>query len=994
MKLPLKNKILLGVLSFVVLMSLAYMGAVSIVIRQQYLDESHRWLNNAANVMDVALNLRRDRVQMAARDLASQKNLGTDIWYLTSYGQANLDREILLGTYQQLAQDAFWVASTKNIPRLAIYDMAGHLLVFARHDNTNWQTGFVPVFSAGSAQVANVDRTGRLHWQTEALARPKLSLQFDETPPAEERVFYAQMDGRLVIRAEVPIMGKVFEMSTGKPVMVPLGFVDAVLPFDQDYIQQVAHLTGARINIFDGDRLDMGDMPAYRHLNRNADHTALAMGNLLFNTVTIQRNGYYQCLLPLSGEHGVIGSIALLQSMEVVNKNIWQMIGILWWIALGSVLLILPMAWYFASSLTRPITLLIRIFRDMASGNRADAVGRLSMDERALVGKAQQRQDELGELARGFMAMDKAISQNIAEIHDINASLEQKIADRTAALAAKEAETRTLIENSPDTIVRYDRECRRIYVNPALSDAVEGGSDAVLNKTPVETWNEAGGRIYQDKIRQVFVTGVPVQHEMTWLNKYGRQMHSHIQLTPEFDSNGHVSTVLSVGRDMTERITFEQMIWKQANYDMLTQLPNRQMFQDTLYKETQSMYRLGKSLALLLIDLDRFKEVNDVLGHDKGDLLLIEAAHRIRSSVRENDTVARLGGDEFTVIIGGFDELATVERIADDIIGRLSLPFDLAGEQAYISASIGISCYPRDATDLDILFKHADQAMYAAKNSGRNQFCYFTPDLQQMADTRLRMANDLRHALADGQLMIYYQPIVKLSNGQLYKIEALLRWQHPERGMIDPTNFIALAEETGLIVSIGDWVFRKAIRQTKSWQERYGKPVRISVNKSPVQIHQREQLFWPEIVHATGLDARQVTIEITEGVLLHANDEVRNRLTELRQAGMQLALDDFGTGYSSLSYLKKFDIDFLKIDRSYIQYLDSDPDQQLLCEAIIVMAHTLGLQVIAEGVETPAQQQVLLAAGCDYAQGFLYDRPLSADVFEQRWLAEKNTPSD
>ncbi len=983
MKWSLKNKILFGVLLFAVLMASAYMGAASVVMRQQYLDESHRMLKNAAGIVEAALNLRRERVQSAARDLASQKNLGADLWYLTRYGQENLDQETLSSTYRQLAQDVLQIARRKNIPRLAIYDMAGHLLVFARKDDAHWQTGFVQTVSTGGIHLANISPTGELRWQPMSATRSLASLRFDEAIPRTERAFYARVDGHLVIRAEIPVMGEMFEPGNNGPVREPMGFVDAILPFDSTYLQQIAHLTGTHVNLFLGNVLDMGDIASYRSVNRMSDYTTLPSGNLLFNTVNIQGNGYYQCLFPLVGDHGVTGSVALLQSMEVINKNIWQMIGILWWIALGSVLLIIPLAWYFAVSLTSPITLLIGMFRKMARGDRR----RWSARERLLMHGAQRRRDELGELALGFMAMNDAIAQKIDEIRDMNASLEQKVADRTAALSAKEAETRTLIENSPDTIVRYDRECRRIYVNPALSDAIEGGSAAVLHKTPIETLGTEEGQAYQDKIRQVFATGLPVEHEVTWRNKQDRTVHSHVRLTPEFDASGNVSSALGIGRDMTDRMAFEQTIWRQANYDTLTHLPNRQMFQDTLYQETQSMLRHGHSLALLLIDLDRFKEVNDALGHDKGDSLLIQAAHRIRSCVRENDTVSRLGGDEFTVIIGGFDDVTTVERIARDIIDRLSLPFDLAGEQAYISASIGISRYPQDATELDTLFKHADQAMYAAKNNGRNQFYHFTPDLQQAADMRLRMTNDLRHALADGQLVIHYQPIIELTSGKLYKIEALLRWQHPERGTIDPTSFIALAEETGLIVSIGDWVFGEVVQQTKSWQKKCVNPVRISVNKSPVQIHQRDQpVSWPEVVRTAGLDARQVTIEITEGVLLDANDDVRARLTELRQAGMQLALDDFGTGYSSLSYLKKFDIDFLKIDRSYIQHLENDPDQRVLCEAIIVMAHTLGLQVIAEGVETAAQQQLLLAAGCDYAQGFLYDRPLPADMFEQRWL--------
>ena len=428
----------------------------------------------------------------------------------------------------------------------------------------------------------------------------------------------------------------------------------------------------------------------------------------------------------------------------------------------------------------------------------------------------------------------------------------------------------------------------------------------------------------------------------------------------------------------------EETIQRQAHYDELTQLPNRRLFRDRLQQMMRQVLRHGGALSLLLIDLDRFKEVNDTLGHNAGDDLLVDAARRIRGCIRDTDTVARMGGDEFVVILGDLTDHAGIERVAQSILDRLTEPFMLGTEQVYVSASIGIALYPDDAADIETLLKHADQAMYVSKGLGRNCYSYFTGEMQQQAQKRLRLTNDLRGALARQELRVYYQPIVELATGKIHKAEALLRWQHPTRGLVNPVDFIPLAEESGMIGAIGDWVFRQAANQCKLLKLQYDASFQISVNKSPAQFRNDEPRAqqWLKLLDELGLAGQGITIEITEGLLLDAGDTVQTRITALREAGMQVAIDDFGTGYSSLSYLKKFDIDHLKIDRSFVSNLEHNPDDLALCEAIIVMAHKLGLKVIAEGVETPLQRDMLQAAGCDFAQGFLFSRPVPADQFE------------
>jgi diguanylate cyclase (GGDEF)-like protein/PAS domain S-box-containing protein len=428
----------------------------------------------------------------------------------------------------------------------------------------------------------------------------------------------------------------------------------------------------------------------------------------------------------------------------------------------------------------------------------------------------------------------------------------------------------------------------------------------------------------------------------------------------------------------------ETLIWRQANFDSLTNLPNRHMFHDRLEQEMKKSDRTGLPLALLLFDLDHFKQINDTYGHAMGDLLLQEAALRLGSCVRESDTVARLGGDEFIVILGELDDPDTVECITQDTLRKLAEPFRLKNEMAYVSTSIGIAFYPADATDPSVLLKSADQAMYAAKSQGRNRCSYFTSAMQQAAQVRLRLVNDLRGALADDELLVYYQPIVEFSTGTVHKAEALVRWQHPTRGLIGPAEFIPIAEDTGMIVDIGDWVFREAARQAALWRASHHATFQISVNRSPVQFHSEAGVHsaWFEHLQKLGLPGQSIVVEITEGLLLDTDAAVTDQLLAFRDAGMQVSLDDFGTGYSALAYLKKFDIDYLKIDRSFVHNLSPSSNDMALCEAIIVMAHKLGLKVIAEGVETTQQRDLLATAGCDYGQGYLFSEPLPAKQFE------------
>ncbi|MEY3446479.1 MAG: hypothetical protein RIR45_1234 [Pseudomonadota bacterium] len=470
----------------------------------------------------------------------------------------------------------------------------------------------------------------------------------------------------------------------------------------------------------------------------------------------------------------------------------------------------------------------------------------------------------------------------------------------------------------------------------------------------------------------------------------GSRSHYLTSGVPRFDAGGQFIGYQGVGTDITDRRHAEAAVHRLAHFDVLTKLPNRALFADRLGQEIRRAERSGEKVALFLLDLDRFKEINDELGHDQGDRLLIETARRVRSSVRELDTVARLGGDEFLVIVSELASARPLDTIAQNILNALSQPFGLQGGTGYVSASIGIAVYPDDAGDIDGLLKAADQAMYAAKENGRNCFSYFTPELQAATHARLWLASALRVALAQKQFWLAYQPIIDLSTGCVRKAEALLRWQHPERGLISPATFIPVAESTGLINGIGEWVFRQVAQQVKQWRGTLHADFQISVNKSPLQFHRPDTAGtapWSDYLQNLGLDGKSIVVEITEGLLLEASPHVIEQLRSLREARMQVALDDFGTGYSSLSYLQKYDIDCLKIDQSFVRHLRADSKELALCEAIIVMAHKLGMQVVAEGVETAEQRDLLRLAGCDFGQGYLFASPMPADAFE-RFLSQ------
>ncbi len=548
-----------------------------------------------------------------------------------------------------------------------------------------------------------------------------------------------------------------------------------------------------------------------------------------------------------------------------------------------------------------------------------------------------------------------------------------------------------VFDNSSEAMLVTDANNIILNVNTAFMRMTGYSREEVIGKDPkILGSGEQSPAFYQAMWQSINATG-SWHGELINKRKSGETYIEEIVINTIFDDHGQPQRRVALFSDITHRKQTEEQIWQQANFDPLTGLPNRSLLRERMELEIKKAQRAKQRFAVLFIDLDRFKEVNDTLGHEMGDELLQQAAQRLLACVRNTDTVARLGGDEFTIILGELDTVDSPERVVKQLVEQLSLPFTLQHEQVYVSASIGVTLFPDDAQTLSQLLKNADQAMYAAKNSGRNCYSFYTPSMQATLIARAAMLNDLRSAMVKQEFKLVYQPIVELATGQVYKAEALIRWQHPERGLVSPAEFVPLAEDSGLINDIGDWVFHTAAQQVTMWRQSLHPEFQISINKSPVQFldvnHQPAD--WILHLHQAGLPGQAIVVEITEGLLLEASEKTAEHLLVFRDAGVQVAIDDFGTGYSALSYLNKFDIDYLKIDQSFVRNLHAESSDFVLCEAIIVMAHKLGLKVIAEGVETEMQRDLLASIACDFGQGYLFARPMPAEAFSERYVPEQ-----
>ncbi len=565
---------------------------------------------------------------------------------------------------------------------------------------------------------------------------------------------------------------------------------------------------------------------------------------------------------------------------------------------------------------------------------------------------------------------------------DGKADLEEK--NETLAMAAQ------VFETSLHAIAIFSANGVFMRVNKAFSDITGHSAGEVIGRS-VLTLNPSliradestaiGGAL---RVHGFF------QGEAHLSTKDRRDLTVKHSVSTMRDATGRVKAIVAIFQDVTEQKLFEQRLHQLAHYDVLTNLPNRRTFAERIQHEIDLAVRRNTMLAVVFIDIDHFKTINDSLGHATGDLVLQAVANRLRTCLRIGDTVARIGGDEFVVLLEGNSKRETFERVANKLAESLTESVTIDGREMYVAASMGISVFPQDGTDSETLLRNADTAMYRAKTAGRNCWRFFDESMAAHASRRLELETALRRAAERSELVLYYQPQRSLHSDRIVAVEALLRWQRPERGMISPMEFIPLAEDSGLIVPIGEWVLFTACTQAAAWWREYKVELRVAVNVAAKQIHHKgfvEQVR--DTLAITGLPAEFLELEITESSIIENVEESVNKLHQLKQLGVSVAIDDFGTGYSSLSYLKQLPVDRLKIDRSFVKDTPDDIDDCAIVRTIISMSHNLGLSVIAEGVETQRQLDFLRAQHCDEIQGYILSVPLPAAQVTNMLLAEQ-----
>jgi diguanylate cyclase (GGDEF)-like protein/PAS domain S-box-containing protein len=575
------------------------------------------------------------------------------------------------------------------------------------------------------------------------------------------------------------------------------------------------------------------------------------------------------------------------------------------------------------------------------------------------------------------------VDERTAQLRLANEDLNADIAARKRAEHALQLRERA-IQASPNSIIitsalapHYAIE----YVNPAFERITGYSTQEAIGLDLCFLW---GHDVDQPGIEEIRATAIEEREGHAVLRNYrkdGTLFWSDMYIAPVKDDAGVVSHFIVVQYDITATKRYESELEFQTNRDALTGLANRGLLRDRLGQAISYAHRYDHPIWALFVDLDRFKFVNDTLGHQAGDILLKEVSNRLQAVVRDTDTVARMGGDEFVLVLPERSDAGLSTGIVQRIMEAIAQPLTIEGHEFFISCSIGVAVYPADGETAEELIKHADVAMYRAKETGRNNFQFYTPAMNERALERLHIEGDLRNALEREEFTLHYQPQVDLRSGKIVGVEALIRWQHPELGMVSPVRFIGMAEENGLIIPIGAWVIREACLQNKAWQLSGLEPVRMSVNLSARQFAQQDLVeSIANSLREADLAPEYLEIELTESLVMADVDRAIGILRELKALGVKLSIDDFGTGYSSLSYLKRFPIDVLKIDRSFVNDITIDPDDAAIVASIISLAHSLRLQVIAEGVETEDQLVYLCEHDCDQMQGYFFSRPVTADA--------------
>jgi len=552
-------------------------------------------------------------------------------------------------------------------------------------------------------------------------------------------------------------------------------------------------------------------------------------------------------------------------------------------------------------------------------------------------------------------------------------------------LARNRSVLQALVESLPHYVFWKDRNSVYLGCNSHFARvAGVASAEAIVGKTDYDlAWTRQEAEFYRQRDREVVELGLPLLGvEQTQHQAGGKEATLRLTKVPLYDELGKIDGVLGIFENITKQKQAQDRIHLLSQYDNLTGLPNQTLFRDRLDQALARAHRLREHLAVLFLDLDRFKAINNALGHATGDALLKAVSARLNETLRGDDTIAKMGGDSFTLLLPCIRQEDDAARVAGKLLEHLAHPFQIGEHELYLSCSIGVAICPSDGEDAETLIRNASTALNQAKEQGRNSYRHYAPAMNARAVSRMTLESHLYKALERGEFLLHFQPQIETSSGSLIGAEALVRWMHPLRGMVSPVEFIPLAEETGVIVPLGEWVLKQSCRQARLWQECGWPPIRISVNLSAKQLRAKN---FPETVRAileeTGLDARWLGLEITESSIMEDVDTSIATLKELKAMGIFLSIDDFGTGYSSLSYLKRFPVDMVKIDRSFVMDIPAQQDDAAIVSAVIAMSDTLGLKVLAEGVENAAQLEFLRQRNCHKIQGYFISKPLPADEF-------------
>ena len=651
-------------------------------------------------------------------------------------------------------------------------------------------------------------------------------------------------------------------------------------------------------------------------------------------------------------------------------------------LTLGAMLLVLCMAYFFAKIITRPISRLIQGVENISKGNLDFKLDVTSNDEFGILTQEFNKMTQaLKETTFSKDQLEELVEQRTQELTKVNKVLKCEIAIR------EEVEQKLLrisqaVEQSPASVIITDLDGKVEYINPKFKEITGFSIEDIMGKHPTILKPGYMSSAEYKKMWKLIKSGEKWQGEFQNQKKTGEFFWELGSITSIKDKCGAIKHFVIVCEDVTERKKYEEQLIHQASYDSLTGLPNRLLAFDRLTHALEQAKRMKSKIVVFHVDLDRFKIVNDIVGHESGDQLIVEASTRIKNLIRKADTVARLGGDEFLIILSDINSNMYAEEIAGKIINSFQKPFIFNEQEFFISVSIGIIIAPLDGEDVGTLLRNADSAMYRAKEAGGNQFKFFTSEMDQQVLNRLEIEAYLRHALEKEELFLHFQPLVDIESGKLVAAETLIRWNNTNLGLVMPLDFVSIAEKTGLIISIGEWILMEACKQAKKWQVKTGKNLCVAVNVSARQFTSTKIVDTvAKALQESGLEAKYLELEVTENLLMGDTEEILQIFNELSTMGVKLSLDDFGTGYSALSYLKKYPFNTLKIDRAFIKDIIIDEEDAALTKAIISMAHSLGLKVIGEGIETQEQLDFLRGENCDQFQGYYFSKPLSSEKF-------------